>query len=91
MSAVRGAGDRADGVGHLLPAGAGVSRCSRWWRRWSVYHSRFGTGLFAIHDDEDVAEVMGVPTFRYKLGAFALSCGAGRAWWAACMRCSSRT
>ena len=39
-----------------------------------VYHSRFGTGLFAIHDDEDVAEVMGVPTFRYKLGAFALSC-----------------
>ena len=40
-----------------------------------VYHSRFGTGLFAIHDDEDVAEVMGVPTFRYKLGAFALSCG----------------
>ncbi|MGO4392953.1 ATP-binding cassette domain-containing protein [Variovorax sp. M-6] len=41
----------------------------------AVYHSRFGTGLFAIHDDEDVAEVMGVPTFRYKLGAFALSCG----------------
>ena len=30
-------------------------------------------GLFAIHDDEDVAEVMGVPTFRYKLVAFALS------------------
>jgi branched-chain amino acid transport system permease protein len=41
---------------------------------FAVYHSRFGTGLFAIHDDEDVAEVMGVPTFRYKLGAFALSC-----------------
>ena len=40
-----------------------------------VYHSRFGTGLFAIHDDEDVAEVMGVPTYRYKLVAFALSCG----------------
>ena len=33
-----------------------------------------GIGLFAIHDDEDVAEVMGVPTFRYKLVAFALSC-----------------
>src|SRR4029077_3723644 len=30
--------------------------------------------LFAIHDDEDVAEVLGVPTFRYKLAAFALSC-----------------
>ncbi|MDL9997754.1 branched-chain amino acid ABC transporter ATP-binding protein/permease [Variovorax sp. J22P240] len=41
----------------------------------AVYYSRFGTGLFAIHDDEDVAEVMGVPTYRYKLGAFALSCG----------------
>lgn len=39
-----------------------------------VYHSRLGTGLFAIHDDEDVAEVMGVPTYRYKLAAFALSC-----------------
>ena len=38
---------------------------------WKVVHSRFGLGLFAIHDDEDVAEVMGVPTFRYKLLAFA--------------------
>ncbi len=41
---------------------------------WRVQVSRLGTGLFAIHDDEDVAEVMGVPTFRYKLAAFALSC-----------------
>jgi len=39
-----------------------------------VYYARFGTGLFAIHDDEDVAEVMGVPTFKYKVAAFALSC-----------------
>ncbi|MEJ5989788.1 branched-chain amino acid ABC transporter ATP-binding protein/permease [Ramlibacter sp. PS3R-8] len=39
-----------------------------------VYASKLGIGLFAIHDDEDVAEVMGVPTFRYKLAAFALSC-----------------
>ena len=42
---------------------------------WWVAHSRLGLGLFAIHDDEDVAEVMGVPTFRYKLVAFALSAG----------------
>jgi branched-chain amino acid transport system permease protein len=42
---------------------------------WRVKESKLGTGLFAIHDDEDVAEVMGVPTFRYKLLAFALSCG----------------
>ncbi|TWO73447.1 branched-chain amino acid ABC transporter ATP-binding protein/permease [Caenimonas sedimenti] len=41
---------------------------------WAVWHSRFGAGLFAIHDDEDAAEVMGVPTFRWKLGALALSC-----------------
>jgi branched-chain amino acid transport system permease protein len=42
---------------------------------WAVSRSRLGLGLFAIHDDEDVAEVKGVPTFRYKLAAFALSAG----------------
>ena len=41
---------------------------------WKVHSSKLGLGLFAIHDDEDVAEVMGVPTLRYKLVAFALSC-----------------
>jgi branched-chain amino acid transport system permease protein len=41
--------------------------------RW-IYGAKLGTGLFAIHDDEDVAEVMGVPTFRYKMIAFAVSC-----------------
>ncbi len=41
---------------------------------WKVHSSKLGLGLFAIHDDEDVAEVMGVPTLRYKLMAFALSC-----------------
>ena len=44
------------------------------WIAYTVCHSRFGTGLFAIHDDEEVAEVMGVPTYRFKLAAFALSC-----------------
>jgi branched-chain amino acid transport system permease protein len=38
-----------------------------------VTRARLGFGLFAIHDDEDVAEVEGVPTFAYKLVAFALS------------------
>jgi branched-chain amino acid transport system permease protein len=42
---------------------------------YAIAHSRLGLGLFAIHDDEDVAEVEGVPTFRYKLMAFALSAG----------------
>jgi branched-chain amino acid transport system permease protein len=45
------------------------------WIAHAVFYSRFGTGLFAIHDDEDVAEVMGVPTYRFKLAAFGLSCG----------------
>ena len=39
-----------------------------------VYRSKLGSALFAIHDDENVAEVMGVPTYRCKLAAFAISC-----------------
>ncbi|MES2482644.1 MAG: ATP-binding cassette domain-containing protein [Pseudomonadota bacterium] len=38
-----------------------------------IHGSRLGAGLLAIHDDEDVAEVKGVPTFRFKLAAFAIS------------------
>ncbi len=44
------------------------------WIAYEIHRSRLGTGLFAIHDDEDVAEVMGVPTYRYKLAAFGVSC-----------------
>jgi ABC-type branched-subunit amino acid transport system ATPase component/ABC-type branched-subunit amino acid transport system permease subunit len=40
-----------------------------------VQRARWGAGLFAIHDDEDVAEVLGVPTYRYKLLALGLSSG----------------
>jgi branched-chain amino acid transport system permease protein len=43
------------------------------WSAWKITRSRLGLGLFAIHDDEDVAEVKGVPTFRYKIVAFTLS------------------
>jgi branched-chain amino acid transport system permease protein len=42
---------------------------------YAISHSRLGLGLYAIHDDEDVAEGKGVPTFAYKLLAFALSAG----------------
>lgn len=42
---------------------------------YAVYRARWGMGLLAIHDDEDVAEVMGVPAYRYKLTALGLSCG----------------
>src|SRR3546814_7575458 len=42
---------------------------------WSSYVcSSDLMGLFAIHDVEDVAEVMGVPTIRYKLLAVGISC-----------------
>jgi branched-chain amino acid transport system permease protein len=41
---------------------------------YSIYHSRFGLGLFSIRDDEEVAEGLGVPTFRYKMIIFAASC-----------------
>ena len=42
---------------------------------YAVQRARWGAGLFAIHDDEDVAEVLGVPTYRYKLLALGLSSG----------------
>ncbi|MES1163512.1 MAG: branched-chain amino acid ABC transporter permease, partial [Rhizobacter sp.] len=41
---------------------------------WGITVTKFGAGLFAIHDDEDAAEVLGVPTYRYKLVALAVSC-----------------
>lgn len=34
---------------------------------WVIDRSRFGTGLKAIREDEDKAQSLGVPTFRYKL------------------------
>jgi branched-chain amino acid transport system permease protein len=42
---------------------------------YAIAGSRLGLGLYAIHDDEDVAEVQGVPTLAYKLAAFTLSAG----------------
>jgi branched-chain amino acid transport system permease protein len=41
---------------------------------YAIARARLGQGLFAIHDDEDAAEVMGVPTYGYKLVAFGVSC-----------------
>ena len=69
-----GAGAGPDADVEPVPDDAG----RRPWRRCSSRGrsaiSRFGAGLFAIHDDEDAAEVMGVPTYRWKLGALAISC-----------------
>ncbi len=41
---------------------------------YSIYHARLGRGLFAIRDDEEVAEGIGVPTFRAKMIAFGATC-----------------
>jgi branched-chain amino acid transport system permease protein len=41
---------------------------------WVIQYSRLGRALFAIADDEDVAEVMGIPTYRLKLVALGVSC-----------------
>ena len=38
-----------------------------------LQRSRLGWGLFAIRDDEDVAETLGVPTFAFKLAALGIS------------------
>jgi len=39
--------------------------------------SRIGRGWIAIREDEDAAEVMGVPTFKLKLWAFAVGAAVG--------------
>ncbi len=56
---------------YLLALGTAVLTISLSYR---IQQSKLGLGLFAIHDDEDVAEVMGVPTMRYKLVALGVSC-----------------
>jgi len=51
----------------LLVAGAAV------FAAYAIRQSRFGWALSAIHDAEDVAEGLGVATFRYKLQALVAS------------------
>jgi branched-chain amino acid transport system ATP-binding protein/branched-chain amino acid transport system permease protein len=60
------------GTLYLLGLGLAVATVGA---AYAIAHSRLGLGLYAIHDDEDVAEVQGVPTLSYKLVAFALSAG----------------
>jgi len=40
---------------------------------WWIRHSKYGLVLLAIRDDEDRVRGLGVPTGRYKLGAYVLS------------------
>mgnify|MGYP000922217802 CR=1 FL=1 len=41
--------------------------------RWRVARSRFGRALAAIRGDENLAESVGIPTYRVKLTAFVLA------------------
>ncbi len=43
----------------------------------NLRRSRVGRAWTAIREDEDAAELMGVPTFKYKLWAFAIGAGIG--------------
>lgn len=43
----------------------------------NLERSRVGRAWVAIREDEDAAEAMGVPTFKYKVWAFALGAGVG--------------
>src|SRR5437868_206006 len=69
--AVPAMGPSAPSTFYLLALAAAVGTLAL---AYQVQRAPLGRGLFAIHDDEDVAEVLGVPTYRYKLAAFALSC-----------------
>ncbi|MBN9530624.1 MAG: branched-chain amino acid ABC transporter permease [Alphaproteobacteria bacterium] len=42
---------------------------------WIISRSRLGYGLAAIREDEDAAQMLGVPTTRFKVVAFVLSGG----------------
>jgi branched-chain amino acid transport system permease protein len=44
-----------------------------------IEHSRVGRAWMAIREDEDVAELMGVPTYRFRLWAFAIGAAVGGA------------
>jgi branched-chain amino acid transport system permease protein len=43
----------------------------------NLERSRVGRNWIAIREDEDAAETMGVPTFKYKVWAFAIGAGVG--------------
>ena len=45
--------------------------------RANLERSRVGRAWTAIREDEDAAELMGVPTFKFKLWAFAMGAGVG--------------
>jgi branched-chain amino acid transport system permease protein len=57
---------------YLLSAGLALAAVAI---AYALQHSRIGWGLFAIRDAEDVAEQLGVPTFRLKMLAISITGG----------------
>lgn len=47
------------------------------WAGSNLERSRVGRAWIAIREDEDAAQMMGVPTFRFKLWAFAIGAAVG--------------
>ena len=48
-----------------------------YWLLGRLEKSRVGRAWTAIREDEDAAELMGVPTFKFKMWAFAIGAGVG--------------
>ena len=48
-----------------------------YWLLGRLEDSRVGRAWTAIREDEDAAELMGVPTFKFKMWAFAIGAGVG--------------
>jgi branched-chain amino acid transport system permease protein len=67
--------DVANVVGYYWLALTVVIICMLGVRR--LEQSRVGRSWLAIREDEEAAEVMGVPTFKYKLWAFAIGAALG--------------
>jgi branched-chain amino acid transport system permease protein len=78
-------------IGHLKAFTYGVLDYKPYWyivlagifvAVWAVRRlerSRVGRGWVAIREDEDVAELMGVPTYKFRLWAFAIGASIGGA------------
>ena len=61
----------------VLLAGSDVLIIVIWSVSRDLEHSRVGRSWLAIREDEDAAEIMGVPAFKFKLWAFAIGAAIG--------------
>jgi branched-chain amino acid transport system permease protein len=80
-----GGSDGYPGIGHFSVFGIEFSSDAQVFRLgWgilivglivniNIVRSRFGRGLVAIHEDEDTARALGVPTVRYKVATWLIA------------------